>query len=722
MGKYFLLYCLLGFQLQSYAQSLSDQQKDSLLTITTSSQADSLRLKAHLSLVKDAYFEGDTAAFNVAIGRCEKLLNEEDKYAAEIISFHGFYYFKYEKNTLAGRDKVEESTKVYYELGMKEQMAGNYVSMGIMFKRAAIFDEALNYYFKAIHLYEELNDPRGVGNCYNNIANIFNRIEEYDKAIDYHNKALVYRKKDGAQTQMNITYLGLGLAYMDKPNFDSAEFYFKRTIEEATKIDQLNVKAIAVSSLGILYADEYGFDKALPYYEEALQIRESINDQSGIHYSKVNLGIFYLDHQLNPITEKYCLEAYSYSQQENNLFLASQSCGCLTDYYEERGDYKKAYRYLDEYKTLEDSIKSVEHQSSLIELEMANTYEKKSSQDSLEYAKQKELDDTMIELQDTELHVQENRQYLLLSGITLLVLLALFLYTRFRIIRSQKQIIEQQKRDVEHQRELLHTKNVEISDSISYARRIQEAILPSEQTLHDNLKNGFVLFKPKDIVSGDFYWLERYGNKVYVAVADCTGHGVPGAMVSVVCSTALSKALLEEHFTNPGELLDRTRELVIEKLSGSGERVKDGMDVSLAVLDQSVIDKGEGKVEWAGAHNPIWILRKQQSTIEVIKSNKQPVGYHPNPEPFTSKTIDIQKGDVIYLFSDGYQDQFGGEKLPKGKAGGKKYKASRLKDYLISINEQPMNNQEQLLNQEFEDWRGSLEQIDDVCLIGIKLG
>ncbi|MFN3342765.1 MAG: PP2C family protein-serine/threonine phosphatase [Flavobacteriales bacterium] len=313
-------------------------------------------------------------------------------------------------------------------------------------------------------------------------------------------------------------------------------------------------------------------------------------------------------------------------------------------------------------------------------------------------------------------------------GLMMMILLALQKVQSRKLEAKNRQleaIVTERTREITHQKELIEEKQKEILDSITYAKRIQEAILPSRYSLVDNLKDGFVLYKPKDIVAGDFYWLESYapggasvskgileGNRlVYVAAADCTGHGVPGAMVSVICSNALSKTLLEEGITEPGRMLDRTRELVVEKLSKSGEEVKDGMDISLLRLDHN-----HNVALWSGANNPLWIFRNNDTfgyELLEIKPDKQPIGKYADPKPFTTHIIELKKGDTLYLFTDGFQDQFGGEK-------GKKLKAAKLKELLLGIQYLDMDAQKQKLESEFETWRGDLEQNDDVCLIGVR--
>jgi serine phosphatase RsbU (regulator of sigma subunit) len=255
----------------------------------------------------------------------------------------------------------------------------------------------------------------------------------------------------------------------------------------------------------------------------------------------------------------------------------------------------------------------------------------------------------------------------------------------------------------------LQEKNKEIQDSIEYAKRVQNAILPPERIIKSSLPNSFILYKPKDVVAGDFYWLEHIEYTVFFAAADCTGHGVPGAMVSVVCVNSLNRAVREFGLKDPAQILDMTRSLVIKEFEKSEEEVKDGMDISLCALDPN-----SKTLKWAGANNPLWVIRKDSQEIEEIKADKQPIGKYASATPFTAHSLTLNQGDTIYLFSDGYPDQFGGDR-------GKKYKSGKFKKTLLSIASQPLERQKELLDQEFESWRQDIEQIDDVCVIGVRL-
>lgn len=248
----------------------------------------------------------------------------------------------------------------------------------------------------------------------------------------------------------------------------------------------------------------------------------------------------------------------------------------------------------------------------------------------------------------------------------------------------------------------------EIKASISYAKGIQSAILPSSRIVKEYLDDSFILYIPKDIVAGDFYWMEVPENgstgEILFAVADCTGHGVPGAMISVVCNNALNRAVREFALRDPGAILNRTREIVQEEFAKSEEVLSDGMDIALCSL------KGD-ELRYAGAHNPLLLVRRGE-LIEV-KANKQPIGRFVHMEPFQTHILTLQDGDCVYLFSDGFADQFGG-------AQGKKFKPGAFRELLSGFGEESMERQRDILAEAFHQWKGDLEQVDDVCVVGFR--
>ena len=295
-------------------------------------------------------------------------------------------------------------------------------------------------------------------------------------------------------------------------------------------------------------------------------------------------------------------------------------------------------------------------------------------------------------------------------------------YTKVEALQEET---AEQKGELEAQKMILELKNEEILSSISYAKRIQAAILPPPDRLTSLKPESFIIYLPKDIVAGDFYWIEEEGDHLFIAVADCTGHGVPGAMVSVVCNSALNRSIREFDLRDPGQILDKTRQLVLKTFEQSQEKVKDGMDISLCVLNRK-----ENILRFAGANNSVYIIPKEPGQLSTLqfdkhlttsthqlfefKGNKQPIGAHPNPQPFTTNEIPISKGDNVYMSSDGYPDQFGGEK-------GKKFMYKPFKQMLLDNASTGFEDQQRVLLDRFEEWKSEMEQTDDVCVMGFRI-
>lgn len=277
------------------------------------------------------------------------------------------------------------------------------------------------------------------------------------------------------------------------------------------------------------------------------------------------------------------------------------------------------------------------------------------------------------------------------------------------LINQLDKKVEERTVEINLQKEELKEKNKEIIDSITYAKRLQDAILPGDIFLKEALTNYFLVYKPKDIVAGDFYWIDRIDNKIWLAVCDCTGHGVPGAMVSVLCSNALSQALNQYNARDPAEALSITRNILQATFQKSEQEVKDGMDCVLCCFDYDSL-----QLQFAAANNSLYLLRAG-SALQEFKADKMPVGKHSEKSTsFTLQQIQLQKGDLIYMFTDGYADQFGG---PKGK----KFKYKQLEDLITAGSQLPLEDQKIKLESGFTNWIGNLEQVDDVCLMGIRI-
>lgn len=275
------------------------------------------------------------------------------------------------------------------------------------------------------------------------------------------------------------------------------------------------------------------------------------------------------------------------------------------------------------------------------------------------------------------------------------------------LVNKRTEEVTLQKNELQQKKELLEIKSQEIYDSLQYARYLQEVILPPVAFIKEKLKDCFVLYKPKDIVAGDFYYAEQIDDTFFVAVADCTGHGVPGAMLSVLCSNALNQAVKEFKLSEPGKILDKVNELVAIAFEKSNREVYDGMDISLMVFHFE-----NKKIEFAGANNNLWYFTN--GVMTEVKADKQPIGKYQHKKLFTTNILEWVEGTVFYLFTDGYADQFGGEK-------GKKFMRKNLADLLHSIHQKPADEQSQLLDTTFKNWYGKNEQVDDVTIMGIMI-
>ena len=278
-----------------------------------------------------------------------------------------------------------------------------------------------------------------------------------------------------------------------------------------------------------------------------------------------------------------------------------------------------------------------------------------------------------------------------------------------KVIERTLEVVRQ-KEEIEHQSEKLEELYKDITASIRYAKRLQDSILPQEQYIKQMLPNSFVLFKPKDIVSGDFYWFQDTEDKIVFAAVDCTGHGVPGAFMSLIGANALSRIVAENKITKPSIILDELNRLSSEALNKSteGNEVRDGMDAALCT-----IDKKTKLLEYAGANNPLYLIRDGE--VMQVKADKFAIAsFVPGEHHYTNHEIQLQSGDVIYLFSDGYADQFGGER-------GKKFMYKRFRNLLLEIKDKPIEEQKKILNDTIEEWRGIHEQVDDILIIGVKI-
>jgi serine phosphatase RsbU (regulator of sigma subunit)/PBP1b-binding outer membrane lipoprotein LpoB len=372
--------------------------------------------------------------------------------------------------------------------------------------------------------------------------------------------------------------------------------------------------------------------------------------------------------------------------------------------------------------TLEEKIKMLDEQSSLLE-EQAQKLEKQSlaisDQEDILFDQKRRIDAQRGKINE-QLHELGMQRIILIMGFIVLVLILATAYILYRSsIQRKKSIIQlsEQHGIVSAQKDQIEKILFELTDSIRYALRIQNAVLPNEQTIRGTIPGDFfVMYKPKDIVSGDFFFVDRRGDWTLVAVADCTGHGVPGAFVSMLCISLLNEIVKQQEITRADIILNELRDKVIDSLQQKGIQGEqmDGMDISLLLINNKTY-----KCHWSGANNPLYIVSSKSNKLEEVKPDKRPISIYPDMREFTNHEISANRGDIFYLFTDGYSDQFGGER-------GKKFMSRNFKNLLAENAHKPMTEQGKILDSAIENWKygngADFEQIDDITVLGIQIG
>lgn len=583
----------------------------------------------------------------------------------------------------------------------KEEAAFAYKLKGITYDESGLYSESVNQYLLAIKNYEELNDSMGVAKCEANIGMIYRNTRKWDDALVYFRKSMNTFLKYKFDRGVQLCLSNMGICHLDLGNIDSALFFHQQAFDLMKKNDQEDPDVYG--NLALAHMSKGDFDKAREYLITCISIIEQYAPND------LNLKVWYQNLGTLHIKQGNYKEAAialnkSLELTGNNTYTREMTylLKNLANVYSNLGDYKKSNEFLWQLIDVQDSIYSSENLAQINDVKAKYETEKK------ELEIEKLNDEKKIEQLGRE--KEEAKSKIFFIGLILALVLIGFVSLGFFLKIKDNKLIKHQNKQIENQRLSLQQKNDEILSSIEYAKRIQTAILPPDKLVKEYLTDSFIFYRPKDIVAGDFYWMDKIDNTLLFAVADCTGHGVPGAMVSVVCHNALNRSVREFGFKDPGKILDKTRELIADQFAKSEENVRDGMDIALVAINY---DQNENQtIYFSGANNPLWLIRDKE--IIELKGMKQPVGKFENMQPFESQKIDLNKGDLIYLFSDGYGDQFGGD-------NGKKFKSGSLKKLLVEVSDLPMADQKIKLEKVFDSWKGELEQLDDICIIGVRM-
>ncbi|MCI5058874.1 MAG: SpoIIE family protein phosphatase [Flavobacteriales bacterium] len=614
----------------------------------------------------------------------------------------------YELNQLKG-DKVkaiahlQKSIVLNSEIGNKRQLANNRMNMGVMLPFVGDVEKAIFNFSEALRLFESINDSIGMANTLNNMGRLM-LVENLDlEAVKYFKRAEEICTASENYKTLGLVKSSLAQLSVRAGQIDSAIIYLLSAENMFKSINAERNLARCYFDLGEIYLNEKKYELSKVHLNKSLDLFLRLAISKGM--LKTYILLAEIEIQMGDLREAKSLidKAENITKTYSDISSTIRLLDVKVEWYQKRNKYKKALQTLMELKTLEDSSKTMLNEQLVWEHQAQVNYEKQQAEVEKDFA---------IELAKKEAEKSKQKIIIFVSVLGLLsaVGFLVFVFNRLRITRIQKRQIESYSNKLKTMHNKLSIQHDEIQDSIQYAERIQKAIMPPEKDMLVKLMDAFILYKPKDIVAGDFYWMESkvIEDTIYFAAADCTGHGVPGAMVSMVCASALSKALVEEGIYETGPLLDRTREIVIKRLEKGGQEVRDGMDISLCKLNRKTKE-----LEWSGANNPLWIIRNNM-VFEEFKGDKQPIGLYTDPFPFTTHTIKLDDKDCIYILSDGYQDQFGG---PKNK----KYKSKRLKSFLLEIHQKSMEEQKNALTTELQEWMEDTEQVDDICIIGLRI-
>jgi serine phosphatase RsbU (regulator of sigma subunit) len=575
--------------------------------------------------------------------------------------------YKSKANTLTLLNKNKDAL-AYYLKGLdlirntnNSRQEGSFLmGIGNVYSSMKFYDLSLKYYDESLAFFQEVKDSVFISYLFTNISEVYAALGNGKKELEYQLKSLSIKEKLKDEYGLVYSYTNMAQLMSRFRNKDSALYFAGAAIDLSKKINNLDFLSSSYRAMGSVYNEFGQYNEAIGYYNQALLIARKVKNP-GMEYDLLQI---------------------------------------LSGAYIATGNYKEATTTLKQFISVNDSVNSLEAKKSFNELQTRFETENKEKE--------------IVILNERD----KKRSYLLYSGfivVGLLVLLSFTLYNRFRLKRKTASELEVRNNEIQRQKHLVDEKQKEIVDSINYAKRIQYALLGNDELLTKNLPEHFILFKPKDIVSGDFYWATEHQDKFYLAVCDSTGHGVPGAFMSLLNIGFLSEAIKEKEISKPNEILNYVRKRLIESIS-DGEQ-KDGMDAILIC-----IDKINYTMTYAAANNGPLLIH--HNTIIELPKDKMPVGKGETLNSFTNYSMELEKGDSLYLFTDGFADQFGGEKarLTGSAFGqGKKFKYKQLHQTLLSHREKPCTEQKELLNAVFEDWRGNLEQVDDVCLVGIKM-
>jgi tetratricopeptide (TPR) repeat protein/serine phosphatase RsbU (regulator of sigma subunit) len=605
-----------------------------------------------------------------------------------------------------GLEYYSKSLKIYEELDNKSGIATALGNIGSIYNFRSNYTKALEYYHKALKINEEIGRKQNISNNLGNIGSIYNYLSDFTKALEYYHKTLKINEEIGNKRGLASVYGGIGDIYFNQSDYPKALENYHKSLKINEELGNKSGLATSLRSIGLIFQAQYNYPEALEYYHKALKINQDLGNNLELAYDVSTIGKLYFiltqDTVLSKINEgskyinlnkeinlnksiKYFLESIKIFEGIGEVNVKSENFKYLAFAYSEKGDYKKAYEFYLKHKTMQDSVFSMEKQK-----EIAN----------LEAKRENDLKNKEIRILQTEKKTQQFQSYLLGGGVIVLFGAFGVAFLRFR---EKKKLSD----ELQTQKSIVEEKNEEIVSSITYASTIQHAILPWDSTLKKAFSDIIIFYKPKDIVSGDSYWFQEVDGIKFLAVIDCTGHGIPGAMLTVIASSVLDDAVLSKKLTDTGDILTYMNEKVTEVLNQklAENKIRDGMEVALIAIHNE-------KIQFSGAGRPLYM---KNGTIEIIKTDKRGIaGQTENDDyQFSSVEIEMNENMSLYLTSDGFADQM--------NEISKKFRTKRFVALLDSISDKPTSEQSVILENEFINHKGERNQIDDITVLGVRV-